>query len=77
MNLRKLAGAMLMVITGFLPLAPALAQTGTPVIRSLSVEQVAQLSPGTELIFRAAGAGLKCEQCTYQLSIAPCITQGA
>lgn len=44
-----------MVLAGFMPVAGALAQTGAPVIRSLSVEQVPQLSPGTELIFRAVG----------------------
>ena len=44
-----------MLVVGFMPVAAALAQTAAPVIRSLSVDQVAQLSPGTELVFRAAG----------------------
>lgn len=56
MNLRRFAGTFLMVLAGFMPVAGALAQTGAPVIRSLSVEQVPQLSPGTELVFRAVGS---------------------
>lgn len=44
-----------MVVAGFLPVSGAIAQTGLPVIHSLSVDQVAQLTPGTELIFRAVG----------------------
>ena len=55
MNIRRFAGAFLMGLAGFMPVAGALAQTGAPVIRSLSVEQVPQLSPGTELVFRAVG----------------------
>lgn len=56
MNFRRFTGAFWMVLVGLMPVAGALAQTGAPVIRSLSVEQVAQLSPGTELIFRAVGS---------------------
>lgn len=55
MNLRRFAGTFLMFLAGFIPAVGVLAQTGVPVLRSLSVEQVAQLSPGTELIFRAVG----------------------
>jgi len=55
MNFRRFAGTICLVLAGFVPAAGALAQTGAPVIRSLSVEQVPQLSPGTELIFRAFG----------------------
>ena len=43
-----------MALASFMPMATALAQTGAPTIHNLSVDQVAQLSPGTELIFRAA-----------------------
>jgi outer membrane lipoprotein SlyB len=53
---RRPAFFLLMLVAGFLPAGAALAQTGPAVIRSLSVDQVAQLSPGTELIFRAAGS---------------------
>ncbi len=56
MNIRRIAGALCLLLAGFMPMAGAQAQTGAPVIRSLSVEQVAQLSPGTELIFRATGS---------------------
>ncbi len=55
MNLRRFAGPILMVLAGFMPVAGAMAQTSAPVIRSLSAEQVPQLTPGTELVFRAAG----------------------
>ncbi len=56
MNLRRFSGTFwIVLLAGFLPAAGALAQTVVPVIRSLSVEQVPRLSPGTELIFRAAG----------------------
>jgi outer membrane lipoprotein SlyB len=53
---RRQAFFLLMLVAGLLPAGAALAQTGAAVIRSLSVDQVAQLSPGTELIFRAAGS---------------------
>lgn len=46
---------LLTALTGLFIAAGALAQTGMPVIRSFSVDQVAQLSPGTELVFRASG----------------------
>lgn len=48
--------ALLLAITTFFPLTLAQAQTGVPVIRSFSVDQVPQLTPGTELIFRASGS---------------------
>lgn len=55
MNFRRLAGSALMVLACFMPTTGAQAQTGVPAIYSLSVDQVPQLSPGTELIFRAGG----------------------
>jgi outer membrane lipoprotein SlyB len=55
MNFRHLARFALMALAGFMPVAAALAQTGVPAIHSLSVDPVPQLSPGTELVFRAAG----------------------
>jgi len=48
--------AMLLAITTFLPLTLTQAQTSAPVIRSFSVDQVPQLTPGTELIFRVSGS---------------------
>jgi len=80
MNLRRFAGTFLMVLAGFMPGAGALAQIGAPVIRSLSVEQVPQLSPGTELTFRAvASAGgqlvLDIDGLTNQLGLSE-ISQG-
>ncbi len=56
MIFRRFTGIICLVLVGFIPAAGALAQTGAPLIRSLSVEQVPQLSPGTELIFRAVGS---------------------
>lgn len=52
-GLRKLA-IMLIVFSGWLP-AIGSAQTASPAIRSFTVDQVAQISPGTELIFRLNG----------------------
>lgn len=45
----------LALTAGLLPLTQAQAQTGAPVIRSFTVDQVAELTPGTELIFRVNG----------------------
>lgn len=56
MNFRRLASVLCLVVAGFMPSTASFAQTGAPVIRSLSVDQVPQLSPGTELIFRGAGS---------------------
>jgi outer membrane lipoprotein SlyB len=72
---RRSAFFLLMLVAGFLPAGLALAQTGAAVIRSLSVDQVAQLSPGTELIFRAAGSAggqlvLDIDGLTNQLGLA-------
>ncbi len=80
MNLRRFAGTFLMVLAGFMPAAGVLAQTGAPVLRSLSVEQVPQLSPGTELIFRAVGTAggqlvLEIEGLASQLGLSE-ISQG-
>lgn len=48
---------LLLALCGLLPLAGvAQAQTGTPVIRSFLVDQVPELAPGTELIFRVDGS---------------------
>lgn len=55
MMIRPYWMAMLLAVAGFLPLATAQAQTGTPVIRSFTVDQVPQLQPGTELVFHASG----------------------
>jgi len=55
MMLRNYSMTLLLAVLGFLPLAGAQAQTGTPVIRSFSVDQVPELVPGTELIFRVNG----------------------
>lgn len=72
---RRPAFFLWMLVAGFLPAGAALAQTGAAVIRSLSVDQVAQLSPGTELIFRAAGSAggqlvLDIDGLTNQLGLA-------
>ena len=45
---------MLAALSGWMP-ASGIAQTTAPAIRSFTVDQVAQLAPGTELIFRASG----------------------
>lgn len=47
---------LLAMVTGLLPLSQVQAQSGTPVIRSFTVDQVPELAPGTELIFRVAGS---------------------
>ncbi|MEP6970372.1 MAG: glycine zipper 2TM domain-containing protein [Betaproteobacteria bacterium] len=75
MKLRSLAGAFLMAVAGFLPASGAIAQTGVAVIHSFSVDQVAQLTPGTELIFRATGTAggqlvLDIDGMTNQLGLA-------
>ena len=51
--IRSLLRAGLLAIAGLVAVAPALAQT--PAITSLTVDQVTELVPGTELIFRASG----------------------
>lgn len=56
MMIRAYGMAMLLAITNFFPLTLAQAQTGMPVIRGFSVDQVPQLTPGTELIFRVSGS---------------------
>lgn len=43
---------LMLALAGFLPLAGAHAQGTAPAIRSFAVDQVAELAPGTELIFR-------------------------
>ncbi|MEO7939110.1 MAG: glycine zipper 2TM domain-containing protein [Burkholderiaceae bacterium] len=52
MMLRNCCLTVMLALTSFLPMAGAQAQTGTPVIRSFVVDQVAELAPGSELIFR-------------------------
>lgn len=56
MVIQRLARVLLLGLAGFLPWVGASAQTTNPAIRSFTVEQVPQLAPGTELIFRAAGS---------------------
>lgn len=56
MMLRTIGMTLLLAVAGFLPLVGAHAQTGTPVIRSFSVDQVPELAPGTELVFRVQGS---------------------
>ncbi len=80
MNFRRFAGIIGLALAGFIPAAGVLAQTGTPVIRSLLVEQVPQLSPGTELIFRAVGTAggqllLDIDGLTHQIGLSE-ISQG-
>lgn len=50
--IRTLWRAALLAVAGFMGTAPALAQA--PAISSLTVEQVPELAPGTELVFRAS-----------------------
>jgi len=50
-TIRSLMRAGMLALVGLLAAAPALAQT--PAITSLSVDQVPELAPGTELVFRA------------------------
>ncbi len=47
--------AFLLALIGLAPWMGVQAQTGTPVIRSFTVDQVPELVPGTELIFRVGG----------------------
>lgn len=55
--LRTIWKILLFSLAGLLPLAGAVqAQTGPPVIRNFSVDQVPELTPGTELIFRVSGS---------------------
>ena len=56
MMIRSFGMALLLSVFSFVTMAPASAQTAAPVIRSFTVGQVAQLGPGTELIFRANGS---------------------
>ena len=50
-HIRSLWRAWLLALTCLVATAPALAQA--PAISSLTVEQVSELAPGTELVFRA------------------------
>lgn len=52
MMFRNCCKILMLVLTSFVPLSGAQAQSSTPVIRSFSVDQVAALVPGSELIFR-------------------------
>ncbi len=55
--LRTTRKILLLALFGLLALGGAAqAQTGGPVIRSFSVDQVPELAPGTELIFRVIGS---------------------
>jgi len=56
MMIRSFGMALLLSVFSLVSMAPASAQTAAPVIRSFTVGQVAQLGPGTELIFRAIGS---------------------
>lgn len=56
MLLRTCWMALLLAVTGFVPWVGAQAQTGAPVIRSFTVDQVPELVPGTELVFRVSGS---------------------
>ena len=46
----------LLALFGLVPWMGVQAQSGTPVIRSFTVDQVPELVPGTELIFRVGGS---------------------
>jgi outer membrane lipoprotein SlyB len=54
--IRTYSMALLLIVTGLLPVAGVQAQSSAPVIRSFSVDQVPVLSPGTELLFRVSGS---------------------
>ena len=56
MMIRSFGMALLLSVFSLVSMAPASAQTAAPVVRSFTVGQVAQLGPGTELIFRAIGS---------------------
>ena len=47
--------AFLLALIGLAPWVGVQAQSGTPVIRSFTVDQVPELVPGTELVFRVDG----------------------
>ena len=55
MNIRSLWSALLLTMACSFAGSVALAQASPPAISSLTVEPVAQLAPGTELVFRANG----------------------
>ena len=59
MNFASRSVAWILAATGVLGAGQAFAQAGTsaatPTIRSFTVDQVPELTPGTELIFRAQG----------------------
>ncbi len=55
MTIRSYWMALLLVTAGFVPLTGVQAQSGAPNIRSFGVNQVPELVPGTELIFRLSG----------------------
>ncbi|MCB2001501.1 MAG: glycine zipper 2TM domain-containing protein [Burkholderiaceae bacterium] len=48
--------AFLLALIGLAPWVGVQAQSGTPVIRSFTVDQVPELVPGTELVFRVGGS---------------------
>lgn len=52
MTFRNGCLTLMLVLASLMPVLGAHAQSGTPVIRSFAVDQVAELAPGTELIFR-------------------------
>jgi outer membrane lipoprotein SlyB len=56
MLIRSFGMALLLSIVSLVSVAPASAQTTAPVIRSFTVQQVPQLAPGTELIFKVSGS---------------------
>ena len=56
MMIRSFGMALLLSVFSLVAVAPASAQTKAPVIRSFTVQQVPELAPGTELIFRASGS---------------------
>ncbi len=52
MLFRNFCMTLMLAVAGLLPLSGAQAQSAAPVIHSFAVDQVAELAPGTELIFR-------------------------
>lgn len=56
MLFRNFCTSLVLAVAGLLPFAGAQAQTGAPVIRSFTADQVPELAPGTELVFRVSGS---------------------
>jgi outer membrane lipoprotein SlyB len=56
MMIRTCVASLMMVFASLVPLTSAQAQAGAPVIRSFTVDQVPELVPGTELVFRVQGS---------------------